>query len=430
MNAPRHDVAAEQYVLGAVLRTNGRAMGDLNLTASDFHRPTHEALWGLLEVEVAAGRPVEPLAVLHVLARTPIRGLDGAYLQELTDACLSPTNANFYAAKVAGHARLRRLQAVGATLAQLGSTADVDDVEAAVETARADLDAAVAATGGGDRLPSFAEALQAAMDRWSEPLEQVLSTGWVDLDRVFNGGLRRGHLMIIGARPAAGKSVAAAVVATQVAAGRAGVLWASLEMSRDEVMNRISANMAGVDLDVIEGHRLTDEHWRRVMAFKARSGDWPLWVDECSTTGLTRLRKYARDCARTPQGLRMILVDYLQLMTPPDARAPRHEQVAALSRGLKILAREFNVPVVALAQVNRGSTMRADKRPTMSDLRESGQIEADADEIVLLHRDDKERPGEIDFIVEKNRHGRTGTVPLAWAPHRSRIASLGSELAS
>ncbi|NAE18212.1 replicative DNA helicase [Enterococcus hirae] len=434
MSAPRHDLAAEQYVLGGIIKSAGRTFSDCEqIHGSDFYRPQHEQLWNLIQEEYAAGRPVELAALGPRLFAGEVRGVSADYLITLQNACTSVANVGFYAKRVSATARLRRLQQAAASLMELAETAALDDIEEVVEQARAAVDAAVAAGGeggGNEDIPTFAEAIQDAFDRWSEPPEAVLPTGWHDLDDYFNGGLRRGHLVVIGARPAVGKSVAAAVVASQVADQNVGVLWASLEMGRGEVVARVAANVAGVFLDNLESHRLSEADWQKLMRFRAKAASWPLTIDDRSTIGLTHLRKRARDAARSKAGLGLIVVDYLQLMAPANSSTPRHEQVAEISRGLKILAREFNVPVVALAQVNRGSIARADKRPVMSDLRESGQIEADADEIILLHREDDKRPGEIDFIVEKNRHGRQGTVSLAWAPHFSRIASMGHELTS
>ncbi len=236
------------------------------------------------------------------------------------------------------------------------------------------------------------------------------------------GGLRPGHLLIVGARPAVGKSVVASVIAHAVARRGVGTLFCSLEMSRDEVTDRVAADIASVDVGRLTRRELRPEDWERLKTAQASASGWPLKVVDRADQTVSGVRARARDVSRRKGGLGLVVVDYLQLMKPSDSKAPRQEQVASISRGLKLLAKEMQVPVVALAQVNRGPMNRTDKRPAMSDLRESGSIEADADEIVLLHRDDKESPGEIEFIVEKNRHGRTGTVALAWAPHFSRVA--------
>lgn len=250
----------------------------------------------------------------------------------------------------------------------------------------------------------------------------MLPTGWADLDDMLTGGLRPGHLVIIGARPSVGKSLVATELARQVAARGTGVLFASLEMSCDEVTNRIAASMTRVPLSTLTGGRANDEEMDRLGTLLARVADWPLHIDDRASVGVAGIRGRAGDLARTPRGLGLVVVDYLQLITPPDLRAPREQQVASFSRALKLLAKDLGVPVVALSQINRAPMMRADKRPLMSDLRESGAIEADADEILLLHREDED-PEELEVNVVKNRHGETGTVYLTWMPHVGTIGN-------
>lgn len=424
--ARRCDIAAEQYVLGAVLLSCGRAMDDVHVAGSDFFRPDHEQLWTMFTAMRAAGEPIEVPAAAARLAMSPIRGCDPIYLHDLMQACTSWVNAAYYADAVAGHARLRRMQEAGARLIAMAAAASHRDVDSVCEDARAEIDAATAApVSRGTELAPYGELLLSSMDRWEAPETGVLPTGLHDLDRFLSGGLRPGHLLIVGARPAVGKSVAASVVAHQVARRGVGVLFASLEMSRDEVVDRVTADVANVQLDHFVRRQLDESDWDRVRRAAARSADWPLFIDDRANLPVTAIRGRARDVSRrAPLGL--IVVDYLQLVRPGDGRAPRQEQVAAISRAMKLLAKELQVAVVALAQVNRGPMNRADKRPVMSDIRESGAIEADADEIVLLHRDDKESPGEIEFIIEKNRHGQTGVVSMAWSPHYSRIASMAA----
>lgn len=437
----RHDRGAEEQVIGAVMLTNGRAMADVEwLSPEDFYDPLLEQVWTLMRGEVANGRPVEAVALVETARSRGVRFVTNARMAELMASQVTPGLAGFYARRVAEAARLRRLQEVGSRIHCAATSADADQVDQFVEQLRADLDKASAGSQPARKVTMFVDDLQEAMDAWSEPAPPTLSTGISDLDDMLGGGLRGGHLCIIGARPGVGKSVAAAVVAPAVAERGVGVLWASLEMSKREVAGRIATNYAGILLDRLNRHQISQHEWEKLSALRSRAYDWPLRVDDSAMTGLTRLRSMARDMARKPNGLGLIVIDYLQLMAAADTKVPRHEQVASLSRGLKIIAREFDVPVVALAQVGRGSTQRSDTRPRMSDLRESGQIEADADEIIMLHRGepgpggepqtataDTPGTGEIDFIIEKNRHGSQGTVRLAWIPARSRITNLSRE---
>lgn len=421
---PRNDNAAEMYVLGAVLESGGRALDDItNLTAEDFYRPVHEALFALMRGMHSKGEPTEAMNVFQRVTTSPIRGLEPVYLHDLMRACTTWRNVEWYARTVRQLARLRRLRAAGERLIQMAGDTDIDKVDETVEAARAEVDIAGRDESTGE-LASIGDLMLAAMDRWESQESGVLPTGLHDLDRALSGGLRPGHLFIVGARPAVGKSVVASVVAHAMAKQGAGVLFSSLEMTRDEVTDRIAADVASVNLTHLTERNLSEDDWQRVSNAHRKVADWPLRVQDRAELTVAQIRARARDVARSSQGLGIVVVDYLQLVKAADVRAPRQEQVASVSRALKVMAKELQVPVVALAQVNRASTMRTDKRPTMSDLRESGGIEADADEIILLHRDDKDLPGEIEFIIEKNRHGRTGKVSMAWSPHYSRVSSM------
>jgi replicative DNA helicase len=428
----RHDIDTERYVLGAVLLSAGRAFDLLgDITGTDFHRPQHEALWDLLSRMHTKREPVELKPVAQRAEDEKLPGIDAGFLFDIQSGCTTWRNVEWYARKLRDLARLRRLQQAGLEATHLASEAPLESADDAVEAIRAKVDAAASASpfGAADADPSFGDLLLEAMERWESPAEATLPTGLYDLDQKLNGGLRAGHLFIVGARPAVGKSVVASVIAHAAVRHGVGTLFASLEMSRDELMDRVCADAASVDLTRLTQRSLTEEDWRKVRKLLGEASDWPLTIDDRAHLNVTMIRAKARDVTRKPTGLGLVVVDYLQLVKPTTDKVSRQEQVASVSRNLKLLARELGVPVVALAQVNRGPEGRADRRPSMSDLRESGAIEADADEIILLHRDDKESPGEIEFIIEKNRHGRTGTVAMAWAPHYSRVASMARDFA-
>ncbi|GAB6901970.1 replicative DNA helicase [Kineosporia succinea] len=420
----RYDLEAERYVLGAILATSGRALFEIGqLAPADFFRPEHEQLFALMHGMHGRGDVVEVQAVAQRLVGSPIRGIGLPQLVDMFSSCVTAANASYYAQTVRQLGRLRRLQAASMRIAQMTGSCDISAVDEVVEQARAEIDSAGDNSSTGE-ISSLGELLSTAMQRWQSPETGILPTGLLDFDDMLAGGLRPGHLLIVGARPAVGKSVVASVIAHAVARRGVGTLFCSLEMSRDEVTDRVAADIASVDVGRLTRRELRPEDWERLKTAQASASGWPLKVVDRADQTVSGVRARARDVSRRKGGLGLVVVDYLQLMKPSDSKAPRQEQVASISRGLKLLAKEMQVPVVALAQVNRGPMNRTDKRPAMSDLRESGSIEADADEIVLLHRDDKESPGEIEFIVEKNRHGRTGTVALAWAPHFSRVASM------
>lgn len=424
MSEPRNDADAERIVLGSLLITP-RVFDEVlatGLTVGDFYQPAHELVFGAV---LAANRAMEPhdAPALALRLAGDMRRVGGAaYLHELIACVPTVANAPFMAAKVVSLARLRKAQEVAASWAETADKANVDDVDEVIETMRAAFDERTASRTT-TKTASFADLLATAMDRWETTDKTVLPTGWHDLDECLNGGLRPGHLCVIGARPAVGKSLAASVLAA-VAAGRGiGTLFVSLEMPAAEVVDRVAANVAGIDLGRLTRHELTELDWQRASKFVGHADTWPLWVDDRAANTVSGIRSRARDLTRTKTGLGLIVVDYLQLVRSHDRRLSREQAVSEVTKGLRNVGREFAVPVVALAQVNRDSTKGINQRPAMSQLRESGAIEADADEVILLHRDDQE-VGEIEFHVEKNRHGRTGRVVLAWSPHHARIASM------
>lgn len=419
---PRRDEHAERYVIGAALASAGRSVDSTDLRPDEFWAPAHEALWELIQGMSARGESVTTPSVSAAAHDAGIRGITLLDLHGMEMECATSVNVSVYARKVRRAARLRKgAEALTRGLQRINEC-PLEDTDATVEDVRGDIDRSVATAADVD-LVSFGGSFAAALDRYETPDEKVLRTGWHDVDDLLTGGLRPGHLVIFGARPAVGKSVAAAVLAHAVAARGSGTYMASLEMSRDEFTDRVVANAAGVDLRRITERRLTADDWTKVSRIHAAASEWPLTIDDTPALSVNQIRARARTVLRR-HGLGLIVIDYLQLVAPADRKAPRQEQVAGVARDLKNLAKELGVTVVALAQVNRGAVARTDKRPVMSDLRESGEIEAAADEIVLLHRDDEENPGIIEFNFEKNRHGRTGRLEMGWAPYVSRITSL------
>lgn len=424
MREPRHSIEAEQVVLGAVLLSAGRALADLtDLRPEDFYRPTHEALWGRLLAFSAAGKPLEPEAVGISLLHEPLRGIDATYVLDLVQACSSPATVGFYADIVRKTARLRRLQAAAQHAMQVASEAPLDAVEDAVDAIRGGIDRA-AADSAVSRMPEFHELVLASIDRWEKPDTRTLGTGLYDFDRALSGGLRPGHLVVFGARPAVGKSVVGAVLAHAVAKHQVGAFLASLEMTAEEVVDRVVANAASIDVAHLTESQLSEDDWARVHRLYRDAPSWPLWVDGRTNLTVAQIKARARGVTREAGALALVVVDYLQIVRAADDRSPREQQVSGIARDLKIMAKDLDVPVVALAQVGRQSVTGMEKRPEMHHLRESGGIEAHADEIVLLHRDDEEMPGEIEFNIVKNRHGRTGRIVMAWAPYYSRVANL------
>lgn len=424
------DIPAERAVLGAMMTAPNviDEVCDL-ITRDDIYQPRHQHIWdAILTVNGRGNRP-DVLTVAQAIPPVEFSKMGPAYLAELTavETVPSPAQAPAYARMVAAKALARRLTLATVRIRQRIESAE--DMQAAAEDARRDIDEAVAGsvtteTGVGARL-----LLEHTLDALQSPDDPGLTTPWADLDEHVNG-LRPGQLCIIGARPSVGKSVLAANLASHVCRNGVGVHFASLEMTRDEVMKRMLSAQATVDLGRLLNHQLDERDWSAVGRHSSVISDWPLWVDDTESQTLMQVRARARNTGRR-HPLGMVIVDYLQLMAPRDRRVPREQQVGELSEGLKSLAKELRVPVVALAQVNRGPMDRQDKRPQMSDLRESGRIEADADHVWLLHRPDLvdgTATGELEVAVAKNRNGRNGNViRLAFQGHYSRATSMAAE---
>jgi replicative DNA helicase len=414
----RYDLDAERKVLGAAL-SDSRIIPDCDIQGADFHNPVNEELWNLLVREERAGNPTDVVSISQRLITDPIHGMPVTYLHECMSMVNSAGVGSYFADIVAALARLRRLAVVGEQLIQEANRAAWDDAPQTVENARALLDkeTAKAATG---QVRTFADALKDAIERWETPTAQTKhKTGWPELDHLFNGGWGAGQLTIVGARPAVGKSVIAGCAA--VAAGTYGAGYFSLEMDEYDTVNRMAAAAQGIDLWRIQNNQLTDTDWQRASQLVKRSFDMDVYLDNRERLSMAQVRAQVRTWKRK-KDIKLVIIDYLQILRPADVKNDtRERQVNRLAEDCKLLAREFDVHVLALAQVGRGSTMREDKRPTMSDLRESGGIEAHADNIILLHRDDKNMPGQIEFNVEKNRHGRTGQLVMDWAPHISSV---------
>lgn len=431
MTTPEVDV--EAAVIGLAMSSRD-ALLDMPLTAADFADPSLGALWGLMADMDAAGEPVTPATVLAALPRITLPlnpGERGPWVSDLYAARPVPALAERYAAIIANSADLRRLRVVGERIMHR-TMADADAQEVA-EAARGELDAANRATADAHLI---GETIDATIDSLEQP-STAMPTPWIDLDRLIRGW-RPGALYVIGARPGVGKSICAIQAAIGLA-DHGHVALNSLEMPAREIHTRVIANVATVALGRLDGTAevgvgLSDRDWRHIAEARQRLATMRLSIDDRSTAGILDVRSHARTLSRRGP-LSAVIVDYLQLMsTPRGDRRPRHEVVADFSRSLKILAKELNVPVIALSQLNRASEGRGDRRPVLADLRESGAVEQDADVVILLHAPDEDSD-DLDLIVAKNRHGIAGKVsltrrgeyarvePRRWVPTRTYEAS-------
>lgn len=424
---PPHDERAEQCTLGAAILAPA-ALTEVSsiVTAESFYRPAHGLLFTAMHALADSGQPVDPVTLAAHLERAGSLARVGgmSYLHTLIHETPTAANAAYYAEIVATKAKLRALIAAGSRIVQLGYGADDQDVADTVERARSMVDGLAVSRGSSDVL-EIGDLLTSTLDELEATAAPHWPTGFRDLDDTLNGGLHAGTFTVIGARPGVGKSVLALRIAAHVASLGHGAIVFSLEMSRSELMARFFAAEGSIELTTLNSRALSQDDWRRAAEVANRAANWPLAVSDAPRIGITGMTARARDRKATPRGLAVVVVDYLQLVTPSDPRATREQQIAAISRGLKLMSRELEVAVVAAAQVNRGGEQHAGGRPRMSDLRESGAIEADADAVLLLHDDpDEEATGLLEVIVAKNRHGPRKTINLSWAPHYATARSL------
>ncbi|MCT1867567.1 replicative DNA helicase [Dermabacter sp. p3-SID358] len=432
---PPQDLGAEQGVLGGMMLSKD-AIADVveKLRSNDFYRPAHELIYEAIIDLYGRGEPADFVTVADALReRGNLEKVGGApYLADLIDAVPTAANAGFYAEIVAERATLRRLVEAGTRIVQLGFAADGGEVDAAVNEAQAQVYSVTDRTKSEDYV-KLSEVIEPTMD-FIEMLQsrggQVngVPTGFAEFDELTQG-LHPGQMIIFAGRPAMGKTTLGMDVMRSAAIhnGMASAIF-SLEMDRQEIMMRIMAAEAQVPMSRLRDGTVDDQDWERLARATTRFMDAPLYIDDSANMTLMEIRA---KCRRLKQkaDLKLVVIDYLQLMSSGKRVESRQQEVSEFSRALKLLAKEIEVPVIAISQLNRGNEQRTDKKPMMSDLRESGSIEQDADLIVLIHREDyyeKEsaRAGEADLIVAKHRNGATKTIPVAFEGHYSRFKDM------
>ena len=431
---PPQDMAAEQSVLGAMMISKD-AIADVAevLRGGDFYRPSHETIHNAIIDLYGRGEPADMVTVANELQRQgELQRVGGApYLHTITSSVPIAANASYYAGIVREKAILRRLVDAGTRIVQFGyaGEGDVDDL---VDQAQAEVYQVTDKRNTEDYAP-----LSEIMDGVLDEIEAIgnrdaglygVPTGFADLDDLTNG-LHAGQMIIVAARPAVGKSTIALDLcrAASIHNNMTSVFF-SLEMTKSEITMRLLSAEARVALNHIRNGNLGDDDWNKVARSMAKVSSAPMFIDDSPNMTMMEIRSKARRLKQR-HDLRLIVIDYMQLMTSGKKVESRQLEVSEFSRQIKLLAKELEVPIIALSQLNRGPEQRSDKRPMLSDLRESGSLEQDADMVILLHREDlyereSTRPGEADLIVAKHRNGPTRDITVAFQGHYSRFVDM------
>lgn len=442
LRVPPHSVEAETSVLGGLLLDNQAwDKMDGTLGADDFYRFEHREIFGAIEALISAHKPADVITVHeHLQALGKAQEAGGlAYLNSLAQFVPSAANIRRYAEIVRERAILRKLISASDDIATSAFNTQGRNVSEILDEAEQKVfkigEEGARMKGGFHTIEGLAVQLMDRVDEMSQNPNDItgVPTGFVDLDR-FTAGLQPGDLIILAARPSMGKTSLALNIAEHVAINEGlPVAVFSMEMGASQLALRVVGSIGRIHQGHLRTGKLNDDEWPRLAEAIERLRNVQLHIDE--TPGLTPgdLRAAARRLARSQGKLGLIVVDYLQLMsggTKYDGEN-RATELGEISRGLKMLAKELQCPVIALSQLNRGVESRTDKRPMMSDLRESGAIEQDADIITFIYRDEyynkeTKEPGVAEIIIAKHRNGPTGVIKLAFLNTMTRFESLAS----
>lgn len=433
--APPHDLAAERAVVAAVISDEqALARASQMLTPADFYRPANATLFAAAVELLSSGRPCNHLALVTLLAEQgDLARVGGApAVIELMHESF-PEHLAYHASVVLDRAEERRwMEHAHRTLQVLATPGTTRDRRAAIETSFDKVAVRRSAARGKWAADILEPAINAMASAFSgEATARTVPTGYRDLDRLLGGGFHAGQLIIIAGRPGMGKSTAASDVARNAALrNRMTSMFVSLEMSDIDLMLRWISAETGIPFHLVRSGNLTDDQWDMVGSLVDVFAENRLVVYDDPGMHMPQIRAEARR-HRARDGLRLLVVDYIQLMSSPKRTESRQQEVSDLSRGLKLLAKEILCPVIGLAQLNRGPEQRADKRPVLSDLRESGSLEQDADVVILLHNpaqgegpEAAAREGTMEFIVAKHRNGPTGVITVANRTHVAQFSDL------
>lgn len=436
---PPNDIAAEMSTLGGMLLSKDAAGEVMEIVKPhDFYLPKHEIIFNAIHALFSRAEPTDVIMVTEQLTREGnLSKVGGAsYLHTLESSVPTAANATYYAGIVSAKALLRNLVTAGTRITQMGYASEGDPF-ALVNSAQTEIFNLGRAAEANDAVP-VVDALHTAILEMEEIAAKgktgiEIPTGFREVDDVTNG-LHPGQLVLIAARPGLGKSTLALDFARAAAVKHnVPTVFFSLEMSANEISHRLLSAESNVYLSHIRNAtKLTSDGWKRINSVQPRMDNTPLYIDDSPNLTLSEIRAKSRRLVQQ-HGIKLIIIDYLQLLTSGGARVEsRQQEVSEFSRSLKLLAKELEVPVVALSQLNRQSEQSTEKKPQLSHLRESGSLEQDADLVFLIHRDriaeqtDSQNNNEAELILAKHRNGETRTVRVLFEGAFSRFSDLAA----
>lgn len=437
---PPHSIEAEQSVLGALMLDH-RTWDHIadRIHSEDFYRKEHSAIFEAITKLVTCNQPFDVLTIAETLKfDNKLTALPSgeAYLYELAQNTPSAANIAAYADIVRERSIMRQLIAVGTDVTNSVFNPDGRDSHALLDHAEHLVYRIAETQQRGSGPINIATLLSKATDRLDHLYHTKgaitgLSTGFADFDHMTSG-LQPGDMVVIAGRPSMGKTSFAMNIAEYAAIKQEKpVMVFSLEMPAEQLALRMISSLGRIDQHKVRTGQLSDSDWPRVTSAVSVLSESQLYVDDTPSLSPMELRTRARRVARKHGGLSLIVIDYLQLMSSPSQRENRTNEISEISRALKSIAKEFNVPVIALSQLNRGLESRTDKRPVMSDLRESGAIEQDADVIAFIYRDevyheDSQHKGSAEIIIRKQRNGPIGDFRVTFLGQYTRFENYAS----
>ena len=430
---PPHSIEAEKSILGSILISKSAMEQAMEvLSAEDFYLPKHQDIFGAMRGIYNTGGAVDTVTVLAALQKAgTLDSLGGApYITELSVFVPSAANAAHYIRIVSERSVLRQLMEAGGRIASDAASADkpletlLDDAERSVFN--------ISMKKSQDSMVHIKDTVLAFYDKLGELMKNPgkltgVATGFSDLDKLTSG-LQGGDLVILAARPSMGKTAFALNIAQNAATSNSTVCIFSLEMPREQLVQRMLCSQSGVNMQAVRTGDITDDQLLRIAQSLEPVANASIYIDDTPGCSVAEVRSKCRRL-KSKAGLDMVVIDYLQQMDMGSGQQNQTLRVAETTRALKILARELNLPIVLLSQLSRAPEQRADHRPMMSDLRDSGGIEQDADLIMMLYRAsfyDETEDGTTEVILTKHRNGPTGVVKLSWLSEYTRFADMSN----